>query len=459
MANDQYRIERERVSRFNRARQKPRYLCHAPFTSMSVGMDGLVSPCCYTQMPDELTGNVYFPETGLQDIWSGKVFKAYRSLIKKRKLPASCDLCRDKLLREDFYSVKIREFDLLRPDRRFPSLIELAVDNTCNLECVMCSSLHSSRIASHFGVQTPRPDPDLLMDQLEKYLPHVQEMIFTGGEPFLSKFYRKVWEHLARVNPDCKITLNTNASYLDDEVKALLEKGRFNFNVSLDSVNKETYENIRINADFETVIRNFNYLCDYSRRHQVPISVPVCPLILNYRELPEIIGFCNDHQAYVVFVHVFGASGVALNAASAQILAGALEMLEPVRFPEDTPVSIHNARCFRELVEDIKSWQQQALKMESYIEKFIPETDSFEQAFTIYKEKIMADPVLGDKAALVILRMHEVFDLLPQVYRTSAFLAALGAFPVRTVADVLAGFPPVESAEYFRMVFRKMVSQ
>ena len=55
-------------------------------------------------------------------------------------------------------------------------------------------------------------------------MPHLEEMKFLGGEPFMIGIYYDIWGEVARVNPGVKIRITTNATTLNPRTKTLLEK-------------------------------------------------------------------------------------------------------------------------------------------------------------------------------------------------------------------------------------------
>ncbi len=418
-----------------------------------------MSPCCYTLIPDSITGNAYITDSTLNEIWNGDVFKKYRKFVRKNNLPPSCYLCRDKLFHQDFDSIKIREFDHLPILKKFPSLIELNIDNTCNLECVMCSSVNSSRIAARYGVKTRLLDTEKIFEQLQDFLPHVKEMIFSGGEPFMSHTYFRIWEELIKENPACKITLNTNATVINQQVKDIIEKGNFYFNISLDSLVKETYEKIRVHSKFETFIDNFHYLLEYSTRKNVPVSAPVCPLVLNYKEIPNLISFCNEHHVYMVFLHVFGAHRVALNAAPSNLLEDALHLYENTKLKSETKVEKHNAMRFHSLLADVKIWIAEAKKQEAFIKKLDVDAIVFRDKFEAWKNNLALNTDYDNDRILLFEKLEQIFDELPGYFKSGFFADAMQNYPPATYINLLKTFPVAEIAEYFRIIFKQHIKQ
>ncbi len=200
---------------FNKTRSHSKYLCYAPFTSMKISMDGRVSPCCYNKSLDDL-----YVSKSLEDIWKGDVFENYRSNIKKGRLPLSCVVCEKSLLNNEYNSVKIHQYD----DYKVPSLgklrprvIEMALSNTCNLECIMCNGRLSSSIRKNREKLPALEDVfgDSFRIELQSFIPYLQEAVFAGGEPFLIPLYYNIWEDIIRINPTCKISIVTNEAAIN----------------------------------------------------------------------------------------------------------------------------------------------------------------------------------------------------------------------------------------------------
>jgi len=452
------RIDKGVLKKLNAHRNRSGHVCNAPFVAMSVGYDAQVSPCCYTLQKDGVTGAAYYHTETLQEIWHGQVFANYRRMMKDRSLPPSCRLCREKLEAGDFRGVKIREFDHLRESVVGPKLIELNIENTCNLECIMCNTVNSSGIARKHGIAARVPDVEVVLGQLSVFLPFVEEMIFSGGEPFLSATYQRVWEELIQINPDCKITLNTNATVINSKTLAMLEKGRFQFNVSLDSVNKETYEKIRVNSRFENFINNLELLVDYSRRKNVPLAAPVCPLVLNYTELPEITDFCNRKGIYLSFLHVFGAYRYALQSAPPETLEKALHVFSNHRLPETGDVEKHNALQFKSLVSDTMLHLSKSQKRKKQLTSVDKNSNSFQQEMVALSRHTYFDSLQLHEAARIRNQIESAFALLPEAYQTGNVVNFFSESLHELPAELLYRLPACEIAEIIFDIFDRSIN-
>jgi sulfatase maturation enzyme AslB (radical SAM superfamily) len=168
--------------------------------------------------------------------------------------------------------VKANHFDTLPFNKDFPTMMEFEIDITCNLECTMCSGDYSNLIRKNKEHRPPlvmKYDMEFV-EQLTPYFKHLHEARFSGGEPFLIDLYYEMWNRIAEYNPHCLISIQSNGTILNNRVKNTLTKGKFEIGISLDSLQKEVFESIRINAKFDTVISNIEYFgayCKEKKRH------------------------------------------------------------------------------------------------------------------------------------------------------------------------------------------------
>jgi MoaA/NifB/PqqE/SkfB family radical SAM enzyme len=98
-------------------------------------------------------------------------------------------------------------------------------------------------------------------------------------------------------------TLISKYSILNDKVKNLLSYNSVKVICSIDSLIKENYEQIRINAKFDEVMKNLNYLLDNNK----VVSFSVTPTIFNMYEIPSLISFCVSKKISIKinFAHSF----------------------------------------------------------------------------------------------------------------------------------------------------------
>ncbi len=242
-----------------------------------------------------------------------------RDALRHQVLPAGCELCADQLCARNFTGFLGKQFDrgaqavgqptpsLLTKDGRvshaYPRRMEFSLDNRCNLECAMCSGYFSSTIRSNREKLPPLSMmyDDAFVEQLVEFIPHLKNVNFLGGEPFLIDIYYKIWELFIELNPECEISITTNGTVYTSRVKRVLEKLNCHINVSLDSVTRESYEAIRKNAIFARTMSNLDAFSEVNRSRKKGLTISTCALVSNSRELPDIIKFANERNIRVIF--------------------------------------------------------------------------------------------------------------------------------------------------------------
>jgi len=360
-------LDPELLAAYNRTRRtvNPSIFCHAPFTSMNFDQSGRVTVCCYNR-----TYHLgHYPENSVSEIWFGEEAMRLRRLMRRNELPRGCDICLDQFRSRNFGGLHARFYDKLasrdrRPDDGFdamPKVMEFEISNVCNLECTMCSGFFSSSIRRNRDRLPPIENPydDGFAEQLAEFIPHLSEARFLGGEPFLIKPYFGIWERMIEVNPDVLVSITTNGTILTDRVRSILERLQANIILSIDSLDPDGYERIRVNAQFDRVMSNLGYFRDYVRRKGTDINFAVCPMRQNWREMPRFLDYCNEAGIYLYFNSVVYPADATLKALPYDELAEVAELLGRV-VPTGGPrsgVLRHNNDNYRDLVRQIEGYR------------------------------------------------------------------------------------------------------
>ena len=91
-----------------------------------------------------------------------------------------------------------------------------------------------------------------------------------------------------RVNDGTEINIATNGSILNKRVQEVIKNKNISINLSLDALTKELFEKIRINSNFDTIMKNF-----YEFKKYCDVRVIVCPMTINWHEMINFVDFCN----------------------------------------------------------------------------------------------------------------------------------------------------------------------
>ena len=268
--------------------------CIAPFNNMYFTVEGNVAPCWL------LVGHVdkWSPTRSIKDIWTGEAFTQYRNNLLKGIFEKDCRVCKQKIeadtwplaMAYDGFSIK-----------QYPTLMELELSNQCNLECVMCDGRLSSGIRKNRDKLPPLPMiyDDSFVEQLKEFIPHLEELRFNGGEPFAQKIVYDICMVVAELNPGLRINIATNGTVYNKQVQKIMDKCNLHLNISIDSLEKENYDTIRINGDFDILMENFQRFSNYCHTNNRGLSVMVNPMRNNWWEMPNFVEFATNNKVHL----------------------------------------------------------------------------------------------------------------------------------------------------------------
>src|SRR5690606_7342075 len=128
--------------------------------------------------------------------------------------------------------------------------LRLAVTDRCNLRCNYCMPAE--------GIDFVAADRLLSMDEL-KYLggilvgQGVDKIRITGGEPFARKDLMELMRHLSGLPGLKELSVTTNATLIGPHIDELKALGIKDINLSLDAIDRGTFERITRRKQFDTV--------------------------------------------------------------------------------------------------------------------------------------------------------------------------------------------------------------
>lgn len=363
----------------NTQKQSINPLCYAPFNNLLIDQQGNFKICCHN--------NTYilgkYPEQSIDDIWFGNKRKAIIQEFLDQKIPESCKHCIEKGININSPDSKIhysRE-NKIPSFNNYPHQIEFLLSNKCNLDCIMCADNISSSSNNIHPKSSLRNKKTIIFDtlfieQLKPYLKKVKYSVFSGGEPFLIPIYEKIWEIISKKNPTSTIYVQTNGTILNDKIKEMLSKYRLNIGISIDSLQKNTYETIRRNAHFEKTLSNLNYFIEHSKSIHNNMTMMFTPMTINAIEVPNIISFCNSKEINFSLSILEWPVHLAIWSLPSAEINQILKKYQPFETPntESHPVIIKNHQSFRyfkELVEEYATQKRYFEKNQSTIENNI----------------------------------------------------------------------------------------
>lgn len=332
--------------------KKAPLFCLAPWSSMSFNIDGTVSVCCYNRKT-----NASIVGKTIKEVWNGVAFETLREHVEQGDLSYDCQTCLDKLNSGSLTNLKARDYDAYEKSS-WPQIMEFCLENTCNLACEMCNTTLSSTIRKNNNLPPLLTKySDEFIDELEEFIPHLKEAVFVGGEPFLIPSYFTIWEKMTKINPHIQISIVTNGTVLNNRIRGILEGGKFNLNISIDSVDKAIYESIRLNSNFDRLMDNFNWFKEYCLRKNTTLNIPICPLTTNWENIPETVRFAINNNAYINFAYVDKPKSLSLIFQKPDFLSHIISVYEKEYFEGESYQAKQNINKFNDLLQDLRKWK------------------------------------------------------------------------------------------------------
>ncbi|MDI6873736.1 GTP 3',8-cyclase MoaA [Candidatus Solincola sp.] len=129
--------------------------------------------------------------------------------------------------------------------------LRLAVTDRCNLRCVYCMPPEGVPRLDHKEILTYEEILRFLRVAVRAGIGKVR---LTGGEPLVRKDVEQLVEGIAALRPRLDISLTTNGTLLAGKAESLAAAGLKRVNVSIDSLNPETYRHLTRGGDLSSAL-------------------------------------------------------------------------------------------------------------------------------------------------------------------------------------------------------------
>ncbi len=142
---------------------------------------------------------------------------------------------------------------LIDNHKRKINYLRLAVTDRCNLRCNYCMPAEGINFAKNDKLFTIDELYTLSKIMVEQGIDKIR---ITGGEPFVRKDLMVLLRKMAVLDGLKDISITTNATLIGPYIDELKELGITNINVSMDAIQKETFDLITRRKEYETVYQN-----------------------------------------------------------------------------------------------------------------------------------------------------------------------------------------------------------
>lgn len=171
----------------------------------------------------------------------------------------------------------------------YPCLVEIEPTTRCNLKCKMCEHTYWNE-----------PPADMTFEQFKYILsqfPNLKWLGLTGiGESFMNKDFMKMLKYAK--SKKIYVEIYDTFYFVDKKIaKELIDMGIDRIQPSIDAATKETYENIRVNSNFDRVVKNLKTLIDLKKERGLTFpefSFHYVASKLNVHEIPAFVDFVHS---------------------------------------------------------------------------------------------------------------------------------------------------------------------
>ena len=173
--------------------------------------------------------------------------------------------------------------------------LRITLTNRCNVNCVYCH--HDGMVSSKKEMTA---DELYTICKIAKDL-GVKKIRLSGGEPLIRKDIVEIVEKIASL--DFKdISMTTNGTYLEKYAQGLKDAGLDRVNVSLDTLNRETYEFITKKDYLESAKAGILKAVEVGL-YPVKINMVIMKDI-NQNEIKDMFEFCKENDIVLQLIEL-----------------------------------------------------------------------------------------------------------------------------------------------------------
>ncbi len=212
------------------------------------------------------------------------------------------------------------------------SYLRLSVTDRCNLRCLYCDNKMSHRL-THDDILRYEELLDLM--GLARAI-GIGKVRLTGGEPFARRDFMEFLENARGRFPDVSLRLTTNGTLLAPFAPRLAAAGVDRVNISLDTLNPETFARVTGQDLYHTVRQGIDACLEAGIR--VKINA-VAMRGVNDRELPGFLALARELPVDIRFIEFMPMGGAEWHArqvwTAEEILAEAKTLAGLTPLPRD----------------------------------------------------------------------------------------------------------------------------
>ena len=185
--------------------------------------------------------------------------------------------------------------------RKFP-YIRLSITDVCNFKCIYCLPEGYKKTPGDIRGFMSAEEISRLAKALAEL--GVRKIRLTGGEPTVRKDFFDILKDMKQNSKIEKVTMTTNGYQLDKIAKQLYETGLDGINISIDSLNKETFKNLTGHDRLPEILNGIKILQDLDFKNIKVNAVLLKGINDSEKDFDIFSNFINDNKIDFRFIEL-----------------------------------------------------------------------------------------------------------------------------------------------------------
>lgn len=225
--------------------------------------------------------------------------------------------------------------------------LRISLTDRCNLRCVYC--MPEEGICQIPRTEILSQDEIIRVSRLASEL-GISKIKLTGGEPLVRRICVPLVKELKTLPGIRQVTLTTNGILLKEQLPGLMEAGLDAVNISLDTLDRETFRKITRREELDQVLEGLERALSYP---SLKVKINCVPTFQSEQDLLQVAALAKAASLPVRFIEMMPIGlGKAFTARDEETVKGILEKEYGPMTP--TAESLGNGPCHYYTLENFK---------------------------------------------------------------------------------------------------------
>ncbi len=184
--------------------------------------------------------------------------------------------------------------------------VRISLTDRCNLRCEYCMPIQ--------GIDWIERDEILTFEEILRlvsifYRYDIKKFRLTGGEPLVRKDVVDLIRMIKTTFPDIILSMTTNAVYLEELAQDLKIAGLDRLNISLDTLDHKTFENLTKRDQLSAVLKGIAKAREVGFDDIKINAVSIATLNADEKSLQQFVDLAKEYRLEIRFIELMPFSG------------------------------------------------------------------------------------------------------------------------------------------------------